>query len=435
MAFALFMAVAVASIVQGAQARSSLAAFKQNVLDHSFTSHDIALESAIVSYKLSAYLRGEGQEQELRASADVITARIAASQINFTDSAIRHTTIFKEAWADARVGVEAIIEGSRDPQLIESTFANLDTARIHAKEATDAWNDEVLTPSLLDIQMELESEERLFSIFAPIAALGAAIVVILAVRARGQARLQAANRQLIRVNEEKTHFVTQVSHELKTPLTSVISFTDLLIRKSDVPLSDRQSNHLRIVKRNAEYLRLRINDLIDVSQLETGPIHVERKEVDIRQLLDDLQKSFGPIVERKRQTLEIEPLNDSFSLTGDHLRLLQVLSSLVGNASKYSNPGTTITVGVTGDVDTVSISVQDQGYGMTDEEKDRAFERFYRGTSINTRGESGAGIGLAVSKSIIEAHGGTIGIEDAAPRGSRVTIRLPGKIFTGDHRI
>ena len=110
---------------------------------------------------------------------------------------------------------------------------------------------------------------------------------------------------------------------------------------------------------------------------------------------------------------------------GDHLRLLQVLSNLVGNATKYSDQGTVVSVVSIINADHIEISVVDQGRGLNDVDKERAFEMFYRGSSRSTRQESGTGIGLAVSKFIVEAHKGSIAIEDADPAGIRVIINLP----------
>lgn len=356
---------------------------------------------------------------------DVLTTQLEIAETKFPDTPGEYAEYSRDAWNVAKVQLELILTGNRDPQLIDSTFEHLNTTRINSKYASDSWLYGVLSQKLTDAQNRLETQDQLFSIYAPIGAIGAFIVLLLALRARGQVRLQPENKHLLAVNEEKTRFVAQVSHELKTPLTSVIAFTDILSKKSKTAMSSRQSQHLSIIKRNAEYLRLLVDDLIDMSQLETGNLKMEHEEVNLHKLLSDLQMSFGPIVESKQQTIEIEPFRNSFVLVGDQLRLLQVMSNVIANASKYSDAKTKIVVSVNTNVDTVSISVQDQGYGMTSEEKTKAFDKFYRGSSPQIQQQSGTGIGLAVSKSIVKAHGGSIRMEDAVPMGTRVIIQLP----------
>jgi signal transduction histidine kinase len=434
-AITLFAIVAIGSFVHGSRTRDSLDTFQKNVLGQSVTSNDSALASAVVAYKLSEYLMGNDVEEELRARVDVVTTQLNLGAKNFTGTAVEHTRMSQITWDQAQIGLARILDGNRDPNLIDSTFSQIAETRIHAKQSADAWLTQVLYGNLTTAQDQLEAQVKFFSIITPIAAIGLLIVLVLAIRARGNARLQAENEKLVNINEEKTQFVTQVSHELKTPLTSMIAFTDLLIGNSNEPLTQRQSNHLKIVKRNAEYLNLLVNDIVDVSQLETGNLSVELGDINMNDLLSDLRSSFGPIVERKQQTLEVPSVSDSLIVIGDRLRLLQVLSNLVGNSTKYSERGTTICIEVSTTQDRVFIAVKDQGYGMTVNEKKKAFDMFYRGTSTDIQKESGTGIGLAVSKSIVEAHGGTISIESTMPRGTVMIIGLPGKNIESDSGI
>jgi signal transduction histidine kinase len=183
-----------------------------------------------------------------------------------------------------------------------------------------------------------------------------------------------------------------------------------------------------VIKRNADYLRLLVNDLIDVSQLETGRITIDLKPTAVADLMAELESSFGPIVNRKKQRLIIRKFDDTLQVRGDHLRLLQVLSNLLGNASKYSPPNTLIMITSTVSDENVSISVIDEGERMSDADKEKAFDMFFRGTSRRATQESGTGIGLAVSKMIVEAHEGSIEILDGFPSGTEVVVTLPRQI-------
>jgi len=424
-AFLLFASVAIVSTLQATRTQTSLDTLRSNVLGQSVTSNDSSVASSIVAYQLSEYLRGGNVEPELRRRMNVLNTQLRLGQSNFEGRAVDHITAAKVSWDEIKPGINSIIDGNRDPVLVSEVFTGLDQTRIHAKQAADSWLNDVLAKNLIDTQDHLLDQQRLFSLFAPIAALGAIIVVGLTLRSRQRAKLEYEIDQLSKINNEKTQFVTQVSHELKTPLTSVIAFTDLLIGKSDVPLSIRQSGHLKVVKRNAEYLKLLVNDLIDVSQLETGHIAVDPKPIQLNTMLTELQTSFGPIVERKHQKLVVTEVGQSLSVDGDHLRLLQVFSNLVGNAMKYSEVGTTVTVSTRTYVDSVRICVEDEGEGIPDADKKRVFEMFYRGSTESAARNSGTGIGLAVSKLIIDAHKGSIVIEDGEPIGTRVVVRLP----------
>ena len=423
-AFFLFFAVAVVSTIQATSTRTSLNTLKTNVLGQSVTSNDSSVASSIVAYRLSQFLRGEESSEEVEKRVNVVTTQLTLGQWNFEGSAVDSIEAARASWDETEPLIRLILDGNRDPEVVDSAFEGLEKTRIYSKRASDAWLNEVLATNLSDTQERLVTQQRLFSIFAPIAAMGAFIVIALGWRNRQRDNLERENEQLTKINNEKTQFVTQVSHELKTPLTSVIAFTDLLIGKSDMPLSVRQAGQLKVVKRNAEYLRLLVDDLIDVSQLETGTITIDPKPVHLNSLMIDLQTSFGPIVERKDQKLIVREVGQSLAVQGDHLRILQVLSNLIGNATKYSEPGTVITVRNNPTPDYVELAVTDEGEGIPDFDKDRAFEMFFRGTTESSMRESGTGIGLAVSKLIVEAHEGSIAIEDAKPRGTRVIVRL-----------
>lgn len=114
----------------------------------------------------------------------------------------------QEAWEEARIGLTKILNGERDPQIIDSTFENIETTRIHAKRAADAWITQVLSKNLNDAHDQLDAQVRFFSLFAPIAALGALAIIALAIRSRGRTKLEAENEQLTKINNEKTQFVT-----------------------------------------------------------------------------------------------------------------------------------------------------------------------------------------------------------------------------------
>ena len=170
-ALLLFLAVAVMSVSSIALTRSSLNEFRDNVFSHASTSNDSSLASAMVAYKLSEYLRGEDAENQLRARMDVLTTQLDIAETKFPGTLGEYAANSRDAWKVARVELELILEGDRDPQLIDSTFEHLNSTRINSKYAADSWLYDVLSQKLTDAHNRLETQARLFSIYAPIGAI------------------------------------------------------------------------------------------------------------------------------------------------------------------------------------------------------------------------------------------------------------------------
>jgi signal transduction histidine kinase len=157
-------------------------------------------------------------------------------------------------------------------------------------------------------------------------------------------KLDLVNRELQQINEDRTKFISTVSHELKTPLTSIIAFTDILTKNQGGEKKDRNIDQLDIVKKSGQHLLTLINDLLDYSRLESGEVKIEREEFVVSERVAEVQSAMSPLLASKKQTFVFEGDLGTERVRMDRRRILQVLMNLVSNAHKYSPAGTTITM-------------------------------------------------------------------------------------------
>jgi signal transduction histidine kinase len=223
----------------------------------------------------------------------------------------------------------------------------------------------------------------------------------------------------------KTEFVSQVSHELRTPLTAIKGFTELLLEDGGPSANDEQREYLTIVKSNVDRLVALINDLLDISRIESGKIVLNLEPVDVAALVQSVATTMQPLVERKEQTLEVHTEPDLAPARADQDRVMQVLTNLVGNAHKYTGVGGRIGVDASRQDDMVRIAVSDNGVGIPPEDIPKLFTRFFRVDSSLTRAIGGTGLGLSIAKSIVEMHGGTVSVESELGKGSVFSFTLP----------
>jgi PAS domain S-box-containing protein len=231
-----------------------------------------------------------------------------------------------------------------------------------------------------------------------------------------------AEEKLRQLDKMKSEFLSNISHELRTPLQSIGGFTKLLM-DGQVPDAATQQEFLQIIDREALHLGNLINGLLDMSRLEAGRFQINRRLVPIRDYFIDPIKSFYSLARQKNITLSttIPEQLPEMEVDGDRLR--QVLINLLGNAIKFSDPGGSVMVKVEKQPDQLLFEVSDHGIGISEEAKKHLFERFYRAEGEVVRG--GTGLGLYISKQIIEAHGGHIRAESELGKGSTFSFTLP----------
>ncbi len=179
-------------------------------------------------------------------------------------------------------------------------------------------------------------------------------------------KLDSANRELQQINEERTKFLSTVSHELKTPLTSIIAFTDILSKHQHGDKKDRNLKQLDIVKNNGNHLLTLINDLLDVSKLQSGDVTLQLERFDIGQVISEVQAVMSPVLSSKKQKFQVVGDLGGQEVLMDRTRIVQVLMNFISNAHKYSPTETTITLECDVVEDSLEIAVSDQGMGISD---------------------------------------------------------------------
>ena len=233
--------------------------------------------------------------------------------------------------------------------------------------------------------------------------------------------LEKEKEKLVRIKNE---LIGTVSHELRTPLTTtIVGFVDLL-RKGKVTDPAVQQEFLTRIAEDTDRLTALVNDLLDVSRLESGHVRLAREEVDMAELVSDVLQGLHGLAEAKEIVLRDNMPQTPLMAKGDRLRLGQVLINLVGNAIKFSEDGRAIEV--TGQMTDsfVSIKVIDQGPGMSPDDMRKVFDRFYQAHSAAMT-TKGTGLGLYISKMIVEAHGGQVGLESELGKGSTFSFTVP----------
>jgi PAS domain S-box-containing protein len=232
-------------------------------------------------------------------------------------------------------------------------------------------------------------------------------------------RMEAKLRQL---DQMKSDFLSNVAHELRTPLQSIGGFTKLIMA-GQVPDMATQQEFLQIIDDETSHLGNLINDLLDLSRLESGRFQISKRLTQVKEAITEPVKSFQSLARDKQITLtqEIPTQLPELEVDGDRLR--QVVVNLLGNAIKFSDPGGNVKIKVEKKVSELMVQVSDHGIGISEEAKKHLFERFYREEGEMVRG--GTGLGLYISRQIVEAHGGRIWAESKLGEGSTFSFTLP----------
>ena len=246
--------------------------------------------------------------------------------------------------------------------------------------------------------------------------------------------LTIANKELSRATEAaieasvaKSQILSTVTHELKTPLTSIVGYADrMLLRRDTVgSLNERQERYLGNIQEDAYRLKSLIDDLLDISRIEAGSLELQLTGLDAQQEIEQAIKSLrGQFAGKQIQTQCNIPTNIVL-VRADHLRLSQIIINLLTNAYKYSPEGAIVTITAEQGGELVQIDVSDTGIGMSDADQARLFTKFFRADNTPTRRESGTGLGLFITRHLVEAHGGSIWVESQEGKGSTFSFTLP----------
>ncbi|HEY6572674.1 MAG TPA: ATP-binding protein, partial [Candidatus Eisenbacteria bacterium] len=244
-----------------------------------------------------------------------------------------------------------------------------------------------------------------------------------------QAAIAIANAKLYEQTKEldrlKSEFVAVVSHEVRTPLTSIKGSLELLSDDRFHQLPDPQKELLGICQANTERLIALINDILDFSKLEASKLPMTMEVVELRHVLTEAVENIRSLAGMRRVEIDLRVDDTTGAVEADAMRIGQVITNLVGNAIKFSPEGGHVEIFASGDESLVTVSIKDYGRGIAPRDLNRLFQRFAQLDSSTTRKAGGTGLGLVISKGIVEQHGGKIWVESAMDQGSTFSFSLP----------
>jgi signal transduction histidine kinase/DNA-binding response OmpR family regulator len=227
-----------------------------------------------------------------------------------------------------------------------------------------------------------------------------------------------------RLEQAKSDFVATASHELRSPLTSIKGFIELLETTDNDNLTERQREFIRIALQSTDRLAELVNDLLDIARIEAGQFEIHPRSVDLRDTIEEVAALMEPRVRDKRQRLDVQVYEPRPPALADPARVRQIVTNLVTNAHVYTPESGTITLRLEGDGDATTITVSDTGPGIAPDELRRLVDRFFRG-SADGRKTPGTGLGLAIVKSLVDLHRGAVDVRSTLGRGTTFTVRLP----------
>jgi len=232
--------------------------------------------------------------------------------------------------------------------------------------------------------------------------------------------------QDVKIDRLKSEFVATVSHELRTPMTAIRGYVEMLMLGAMGPLNDDQRRFLKVVMDNSNRLEMLVSDLLDISRMESGQIRLNLDVVEIPSLLEEVEESFRRRCRKDGKDLEIavEVDADLPSIQADRARVAEILHNLADNAFQYTPAGGKVTLRAFPRDGGVQIDVSDTGIGIPAADHERIFERFYRGENPSVMATAGTGLGLPITKRLVEMHGGSIEVESEGVPGRGATFHV-----------
>ncbi len=241
-----------------------------------------------------------------------------------------------------------------------------------------------------------------------------------------QRELINKNHALAQLDQQKNYFLGMAAHDLRAPLATIVSYCEYLMDTEREHTEEEDLELVRTIRKSSEFMLALIDDLLDISKIESGHLHLNRQPVRLPEFLAGAVRTNLPAGQKKG--IEIRQTADGLlpeAVDWDYEKMQQVMNNLIGNAVKFSHPDGTVTVRVSAGSSRLEIRVEDQGDGLPEEVLEQLFQPFSKGSRLGTQGEKGTGLGLAIARRIVEAHGGTIGAENIPDGGTRFVVCLP----------
>ena len=232
----------------------------------------------------------------------------------------------------------------------------------------------------------------------------------------------------VEADRAKSEFVSTVSHELRTPMTSIKGYADLLLMGAAGAINENQERFMAIIKSNADRLSVLVDDLLDISRIETGRVVLDIKQVSMVAVIDQVINTLRERIEQKGLQLHTDlPADEALMVLGDHARLIQIVTNLVSNSTQYTLPSGSITIRARSipEEEMLRVEVQDTGIGISRPDLFKVFDRFFRADHPIVQEFPGTGLGLAITQSLIDMHGGQIWVDSALGQGTTFTFTVP----------
>jgi len=240
-----------------------------------------------------------------------------------------------------------------------------------------------------------------------------------------QQELVEKTEEVERANQLKSEFLANMSHELRTPLNVIIGFSQLMTDEAPGKVNNEQRQCLSDILDSSQHLLNLINEVLDLSKIESGEVKLKLKNVALIEVVESLTRTMMPILTPRKQSLDVEIEEGLPLVYADKAKLKQVLLNLVDNSSKFTPDGGKLKIEAVREGNWCRVSVIDNGIGIKKEDQERVFEPFYQLDNPLTKGRGGTGLGLALVKQIVERYGGRIWVESEYGKGSRFTFTVP----------
>ena len=226
-------------------------------------------------------------------------------------------------------------------------------------------------------------------------------------------------------NRHKREFLANMSHELRTPLNAIIGFSEVLKERMFGELNPKQAEYINDIHSSGLHLLSLINDILDLTKIEAGRMELELSEFDIVPVLDNVLILIRERAQRAQLKVELEVQPDIAPIVADQRKLKQIVLNLVSNAVKFTRPGGSVKIGVTQDATSTTIAVSDTGIGIAPEDAELIFAEFHQVRSSGDVRHEGTGLGLPLSKALVELHQGSLTMKSEVGKGSTFTVTLP----------
>jgi GAF domain-containing protein/DNA-binding response OmpR family regulator/nitrogen-specific signal transduction histidine kinase/HAMP domain-containing protein len=322
------------------------------------------------------------------------------------------------------------VEGQHIREILkqaESPMNQVLARQLYDKLMTGIEHFSILEPSqdspVSGLGFRLEAEEKVIVVNLSPVSLGSGELPSLVTVLRDVSREAEVERL-------KNEFISTVSHELRTPMTSIKGYTDLLVSEKVGTLSEQQRRFVHVIKSNADRLTALVNDILDISRIETGRIRLKITSIDLAKLIDDVADNFQGRMVEKSLDLTLDLPSEIPPVRGDEARVIQILENLTSNAWKYTPEGGEVTVRARVVDGFVQVDVADTGIGIAQRDLAHIFDRFYRTEQAEVRAVDGTGLGLAIVKMFVELLGGKIWVKSKVNRGSTFSFTLPLAVET-----